>query len=277
MPDVARRDLRADCARCIGLCCVVPTFAASADFAIDKPAGQPCPNLRADFRCGIHDRLRQHGFPGCAAYDCFGAGQKIAQVTFGGQDWRQRPAIAASMFQAFTIMRQLHELLWHLTESLTLRPAAPLHDALSRALDETERLTQGGPDVLAQVPVAEHRERVNALLRQVSELVRAEAPRQGIDRSGADLIGVRLRGADLTGANLRGACLIGADLRGADLRLADLIGADLRGADLAGADLSESIFLTPAQIGAANGDWATKLPASLERPAHWSAPPPPRS
>jgi hypothetical protein len=81
-----RVDLRADCQRCFGLCCVVPAFSASSDFAIDKAAGQPCPNLRADFACAIHDRLRQRGFPGCAVYDCFGAGQQVAQVTFNGQD-----------------------------------------------------------------------------------------------------------------------------------------------------------------------------------------------
>ena len=60
--------------RCAGLCCVAPAFAASADFAIDKPAGRPCPNLRDDFRCGIHAELRERGFPGCEVFDCFGAG-----------------------------------------------------------------------------------------------------------------------------------------------------------------------------------------------------------
>lgn len=105
-----RVSLRADCARCVGLCCVAPAFSASADFAIDKDAGQPCPNLRGDFRCSIHDRLRQRGFPGCAVYDCFGAGQQVTQVTFGGQDWRT-PGVAAQMFAVFTIVRQLHELL----------------------------------------------------------------------------------------------------------------------------------------------------------------------
>ena len=48
-------DLRADCSSCFGLCCVALTFSRSADFAIDKPAGEACPNLSADFRCGIHD------------------------------------------------------------------------------------------------------------------------------------------------------------------------------------------------------------------------------
>ena len=84
-------ELRANCERCFGLCCVAPAFSASADFAIDKAAGRPCPNLRADNRCQIHAELRPRGFPGCAVYDCFGAGQKVAQVTFGGRDWRSRP------------------------------------------------------------------------------------------------------------------------------------------------------------------------------------------
>ena len=61
MPDAvaARTRLRADCTRCAGLCCVAPAFAASADFAIDKPAGHACPNLRDDDRCGIHAQLRE--------------------------------------------------------------------------------------------------------------------------------------------------------------------------------------------------------------------------
>ncbi|HLT10710.1 MAG TPA: pentapeptide repeat-containing protein, partial [Micromonosporaceae bacterium] len=70
-------DLRADCSRCAGLCCVVPGFSASSEFAIDKPAGSPCPNLGPDFRCRIHDMLRARGFAGCATYDCFGAGQRV--------------------------------------------------------------------------------------------------------------------------------------------------------------------------------------------------------
>ncbi len=176
------------------------------------------------------------------------------------------------MFKVFTIMRQLHELLWYLTEALTLRPARPLHGELSRSFDETERLTHNSPDVLVELDVAAHRRAVNALLLRTSELVRAEARRHEIDRSGADLIGRDLSGADLIGANLRGAYLIGADLAGADLRMADLIGADFRGADLSGADLTGSIFLTQSQLDAAQGDLDTRLPPSLSRPAHWQPP-----
>jgi uncharacterized protein YjbI with pentapeptide repeats len=268
--DVRRRSLRADCERCLGLCCVAPAFSASADFAIDKDAGQPCPNLRPDFRCGIHARRREQGFPGCTAYDCFGAGQQVAQVTFGGQNWRRDPQAAQQMFAVFSTMRQLHELLWYLTEALTLQPVRQLHDELSRTLAETEHLTLGSADALADLNVAAYRRSGNALLLRASELVRAGVRRRNLDRSGADLIGANLKGDDLKGANLAGAYLIAADLSGADLRLADLIGADFRNADLSGADLTESIFLTQSQLDAAKGDADTKVPPSLTRPSHWS-------
>ncbi|MEV6522119.1 pentapeptide repeat-containing protein [Longispora sp. NPDC051575] len=262
-------NLRADCANCFGLCCVVPAFAASADFAIDKRAGQPCPNLQRDFRCGIHTNLRDRGFPGCTVYDCFGAGQKIAQVTFGGHDWRERPDTRERMFAGFTVMRHLHELLWYLTEALAWPAARPVHADLRRALDHTERLAAGDAEALVAVDVDAHRGAVNVLLLRASELVRAGVPGRRLDRRGADLVGADLRTTDLRGAHLRGTLLIGADLRGADLADADLIGADCRGADLRGADLSGSLFLTQFQVNAARGDLGTKLPPALTRPPHW--------
>lgn len=265
-----RRDLRADCARCFGLCCVAPAFAASSDFAIDKPAGQACPHLQASFRCAIHPRLRQLGFPGCTVYDCFGAGQHVSQVTFGGQDWRRAPHTAQRMFDVFAIMRSLHELLWYLREALALAAARPLHAALGDARDATGRLTGLSPDELLGVDVAGHRRTTGDLLGRASELVRGGARPERLDLRGADRIGADLRRADLRAASLRGALLVGADLRGADLRLADLIGADLRGARLAGADLRDSLFVVQSQLDAAIGDRRTRLPPALTRPAHWA-------
>ncbi|MFG2893922.1 pentapeptide repeat-containing protein [Streptomyces sp. NPDC048248] len=268
-PDATRLGLVSDCGSCFGLCCVALPFAASADFAVDKDAGRPCGNLQSDFRCGIHAELRERGFTGCTVFDCFGAGQKVSQITFGGEDWRQAPRTARRMFDAFPVMRQLHELLQYLAEALARPAARSIRGELRRALDETEALTYGTPEELAGLDVAAHRGEVNALLLRTSELVRAEVPGRKKERRGADLMGARLRRADLRGANLRGAYLIAADLTGADLRLADLIGADLRDADLSGADLTGSLFLTRAQLTAAKGDDRTTLPPELGRPAHW--------
>ncbi|MDT0343872.1 pentapeptide repeat-containing protein [Streptomyces litchfieldiae] len=270
-PAEVRRDLVADCASCFGLCCVALPFAASADFAADKAAGQPCGNLGADFRCGIHARLRESGYSGCTVFDCFGAGQRVSQVTFGGRDWRSSPATAREMFAVFPVMRQLHELLWYVTEALALAPARPVHGELRRAFGDIERLTRGGADALGALDVPALRDEVNELLLRASELVRAKLPGPRRNHRGADLVGAALTGANLRGASLRGALLVAADLRKADLRTADLIGADLRDADLTGADLTGAVFLTQAQVNAARGDATTRLSPGLERPAHWRA------
>jgi len=275
--------LISDCEKCFGLCCVALPYAASSDFAMDKAAGQPCQNLQADFRCGVHQNLRELGYRGCTVYDCFGAGQKVSQVTFEGKDWRQVPGSAKQMYDVFPIMRQLHELLWYLAEALTFRAARPIYEKLRKALAETERLTHLSPNSIMELDVVAHRAAVNELLLEASQLVRDEVPKQqqvsskrgrktpgrGSNLRGADLMGAKLQAADLQGASLRGAYLIAADLSGADLRKADLIGADFRDADLRGADLTDSLFLTQAQLNAASGDAKTKFPKSLIRPAHW--------
>jgi pentapeptide repeat protein len=272
--DADRADLRADCARCAGLCCVAPAFAASADFALDKPAGRPCPNLQPDCRCGIHDSLRDRGFPGCTVFDCFGAGQHVVQNTFAGRDWRADPRIAEAVFTAFGVQRQLHELLWHLTEARRLAAGSALDGDLEAALIRTRAQTELDPGGLGALDVAGARREIGVLLGQVADLARQRllnrAPGSGaLDHRGADLMGADLRRADLRGAVLRGAYLIGADLRGVDLLAADLLGADLRGADVRGTDLAGALFLTQPQLEAARGDGGTALPAWAARPAHW--------
>ncbi|WP_243523259.1 pentapeptide repeat-containing protein [Bacillus pseudomycoides] len=276
---VSFNNLRADCENCFGLCCVALPFAASADFAVNKDGGKPCSNLQSDFRCSIHKNLRQKGFKGCTVFECFGAGQKVSQVTFEGVDWRKDSKHAQTMYAVFPIMHQLHEMLWYLNEALALQATRAIHKEIRDAIKETERLSQLSPDLLIDVNVPSHRAYVNDLLLKTSELVWTESrhkyksakKNKRMNHRGANLMGAKLKRADFKGANLRGAYLIAADLRGADLRMADLIGADLRDADLRGADLTESIFLTQVQVNAAKGDTNTKLPSLLSRPAHWSA------
>jgi hypothetical protein len=254
-------ELRADCGSCFGLCCVALTFARSADFAIDKPAGEPCPNLRPDFRCGIHQKLRGEGFNGCTVYDCFGAGQKISAQA--GTSWREQPG--QEMFAALPIMRQLHELLWYLYDAQQRPETEPIRAELRQSAEHIEALTQ---QPVLKVDLGNERAQVNELLLTTSRLVRGKQPKKK-ERRGADLVGAQLRKADLSRANLRGAYLIAADLAGADLRKADLIGADLRDSDLKGADLTDALFVTQSQVNAALGDSHTKIPSTLLRPDHW--------
>jgi uncharacterized protein YjbI with pentapeptide repeats len=275
--DYIHINLSADCENCFGLCCVALPYAKSADFAFDKDGGTPCQNLQSNYRCGIHNKLRNKGFRGCAVYECFGAGQKVSQVTYAGKDWRDNPELAKEMFIVFPIMQQLHEMLCYLNEALRLEAAQPIYYDLQVALEETECLTNLSPKSIIDLNVPAHRKKVNDLLLRTSELVRAKVSlkkknnqkKQIKIRRGSDFIGANLRGADLRGADLRGALLIASNLREADLRVTDLIGADLRDADLSGANLTGSIFLTQAQVNSAKGDFNTKLPPSLTIPDHW--------
>ncbi|MEH6945212.1 pentapeptide repeat-containing protein [Bacillus sp. JJ722] len=270
--DYTRGNLTANCENCFGLCCVALPFAKSADFAFDKDGGTPCRNLQSNYLCGIHKNLRKKGFRGCTAFDCFGAGQKVSQVTYKANDWRNNADFAKEMFGVFPIMHQLHEMLWYLNEALSLKVAQSLHSELLASLNDSEQLTRLNPESILKINISEQRAKVNHLLLRTSELVRAQVPNQKKQKKhhrGSDFIGAKLKGADLRGANLRGALFIAADLRDADLRMADLIGADLRDTDLSGANLTGSIFLTQAQINAAKGNQYTKLPSALDIPNHW--------
>jgi hypothetical protein len=278
--DEDRDALQADCASCVGLCCVALAFARSADFPFDKDAGDPCVNLEDDgYRCTIHPHLRERGYKGCTVFDCFGAGQKVTQETFDGGSWRDSAETRQRMFAVFPLMRQLHELLWYLREAIGMPAAQPIRGELDAVCAETERLTERlterDPDGILAIHVDAHRDRVNVALTRASELARAGVAASALPRKvrrGADLIGAALSGLDLRGANLRGAYLIAADLRGSDLGFADLIGADLRDAELGGADVSRSLFLTQPQLNSAKGDADTLLPPSLKRPGHWVGP-----
>lgn len=108
--------LVADCAQCVGLCCVAPAFDRSAEFAIDKPAGVACPNLTKTHACAIHASLAEHGFGGCVRFDCLGAGQRVTAM-FAPSTWRDGEDVAAFMFDAFRAMRRVHDLILLLREA----------------------------------------------------------------------------------------------------------------------------------------------------------------
>ncbi|MGO1278638.1 MAG: pentapeptide repeat-containing protein, partial [Cellulosimicrobium funkei] len=175
---VEQLDLRSDCSRCTGLCCVGLHLVRSADFAIDKPAGTPCPNLRTDFGCGIHARLPESGFPGCVAYDCLGAGQRVTaavRAAHDGATWRDDPAAARDAFAALPVVTQLQELLWYLAEVLALPAAAAVHDDARQALDRTAPLADLAAADLLALDVGAVRRTVGPLVDRASALVRDAA------------------------------------------------------------------------------------------------------
>ncbi|MEK8226832.1 pentapeptide repeat-containing protein [Oerskovia sp. M15] len=200
------------------MCCVALAFTRSADFPIDKDVGEPCQNLRPDHRCGIHPELRERGFVGCTVYDCFGAGQKISRATFAGQDWREHPEVRSAMFALLPVLRHVHELLWYLTEAISLVDG---HDAPSSpssawpwagsSASRSAHPTSSSPRTSRRCATA------SILLLRASEAARARSrhqPEGGGRTAGGGSDRQAARSRRPARASLRGALLLGADLRG---------------------------------------------------------------
>lgn len=268
-----RQSLQADCQSCFGLCCTALNIVASSDFAINKPAGTPCPNLQDNYSCHIHSQLRETGFKGCTVFDCLGAGQQVSQVTFHGQDWRESREHADKMFRVFPIMEQLYEMIAYVAEALSYQVDNMLYEQLLAQLKHLQQTIAQDADTLLALDMVAIRMPINALLLQTSEQIRQHSLKgkasRNLNQRGADWMGKNLKGKDLRATDLRGSYLIAANLQDANLQGVDFIGADLRDANLRGADLSTSLFLTQMQINAAQGDRSTNLPSYIKRPAHW--------
>jgi hypothetical protein len=97
--------LRADCSRCIGLCCVLLAFDRGPLFAFDKGPGEACRHLDGSNRCAIHEDLEGRGLAGCVHYDCFGAGQVVTAM-FAGRSWRDDQTTMREMYDAFVRVRE---------------------------------------------------------------------------------------------------------------------------------------------------------------------------
>jgi hypothetical protein len=214
-------------------------FARGEAFPEDKAAGEPCRNLRADFRCGIHSDLLTLGWRGCVSFDCFGAGQQLTrtfEVTRAGGGGSGVPLNAV-----FVVARQLHEIGYLLSDPACAESSYAV--AAAALLDEVLAQVVGPPEEVVAADLEGLRARAGALFAGVA--------------------------AERGGADHRGALLMAADLREEDFTDANLLGADLRDADLRGANLARALFVSQPQLNSARGDVRTTLPDRLTAPAQW--------
>jgi len=257
------KNLEIDCENCFGLCCVSLFFSKIDGFPIDKEAGTPCIHLKEDFKCEVHKDLTKKGFRGCTGYDCFGAGQKLSQITFRNKSWRKNNKRAKKIFDSFLIMRHLHELLWYLSQAYSYNP----QNKIKEKIELINKLTLLEADELLKLNIKEYRERVNPLLRKVTENIKLKYQKNKFNKK--DCFALDLRKENLVAVDMSGACLIAANLENLDLTAVNFIGADMRDCNIKGADLSNSLFLTQGQINTAVGDKNTKLADIFTVPSYW--------
>ncbi|MFO0726193.1 MAG: hypothetical protein U1E65_20585 [Myxococcota bacterium] len=155
-------ELSPRCEACAALCCVLSSFSASPDFAIDKAAGRPCPYLQPDCRCAIYAARAIRGFGGCLSYDCYGAGQRLTEA------WRDDPERGGldERIQLFSAVTTVHELAWLLLGASRLCPPAlaELRVELQRA---HQRLSDLELPAIRQLDLEAERTEAHALLRRL--------------------------------------------------------------------------------------------------------------
>lgn len=269
--------LKINCKNCFGFCCTALYFSKCDGFPNDKEAGKPCINLEESFKCKVHSTLRKKGLKGCTTYDCFGAGQKVAQSTYRGISWKVNPESATEMFDVFLIMKQLHEMLWYLSEALRLQENLDVKNKINNTIIEIVEISNLDSKSLMNLDLIVYRSKVNKLLLETSKSIRNKYKKgkpstinsKRVIAGRLNLIGADLKKKNLSGEDLSSSLLIAANLSGLDLSGVDFLGADLRDTNLTGANLSKSIYLTQLQVNSAKGDISTKLPISLTIPEHW--------
>ena len=148
------------------------SFDASSAFSFDKAAGARCRHLRDDCRCAIHDELEDRGFAGCAAYDCYGAGQRATALFASSHDDERRN-------RTFLVLRTIHELLWLLTEAEKICP--PSHRDVTRALadqlDSLESVARSSATALLTLDCEAAHRSAHAVLRRVGNALGSKPKR----------------------------------------------------------------------------------------------------
>ncbi|MAP95713.1 MAG: hypothetical protein CMK07_12255 [Ponticaulis sp.] len=157
--------LAADCSACAALCCIAFAFTEGEEFAVDKPANEPCSNLRDKGRCAIYETRAESGYPGCLKFDCQGAGQRVVQQLFDGQSWQDDAKLVEPMSAAMRAMLVVHQQLQLLRTAAAL-PLTPVEQSrLDELLSVLEPEPEFTPETLADLDLKSVRSGVSEFLK----------------------------------------------------------------------------------------------------------------
>lgn len=264
--------LKKDCENCCGLCCVALYFSKVDGFPKDKVAGQPCLYLNLDNHCTIYNNLHYQGLKGCKGYDCFGAGPKVTQDFYNGNDWRNNMVESNEMFRIFLVIMELHEFLWYFVETCHYDYDMNLKKRMNKILKNTYSLTNQPIDTLLNTDLLKLRNQVSFLLKKISQSIRLSFNNYEEKfrlENPLEYLGKDMRNEELKGQSLRGACLIQSNLEACNLSYVDVLGVDFRDANIKNANLKQALFLNQRQVNVAIGNKDTILPKNLEIPDFW--------
>lgn len=261
-----KSNLAINCKDCCGLCCVALYFNKTDGFPENKQAGTPCVNLSVDNTCKIYNQLNAKNLKGCINYDCFGAGQKVAQ------DWKIKSGLNSNqslkrdIFKSFEMNRLLNQMLWYLIEAYTICDESKL-ELISQLIQENRFYTKLIPIKLIALDLENYRNRVNEELKQITLNLSRLSKEQIINKFQFEK---DYSNQELSYLDFTMSYLIASNFEGCKLYCTNFLGADLRDVNIKNTDLSESLFLTQFQINSMIGNNQTKLPDGIAHPIHWA-------
>lgn len=261
---IIQNNLKIDCNRCSGLCCVALFCAKSDGFPENKESGIPCKYLNSNFQCDIHSKLIEMKMKGCIAYDCFGSGQKVTKDIFPTINWKTNKDKSKEIFETFLVVFQLHQMEWYLLESMALVKDKYLLDSIEKLISKIELVLKQPYNKILNFDLNTFRFEVNPVLKSISKQF---ASNNRFNEK--DLIGKNFRKANLDGHDFSMSLLIAANFEGCSLKNTNFLGADLRDTNFRNTDLSSCIFLTQIQINSSQGNSNTILPEHLTYPISW--------
>jgi len=264
--DEVIKQLKSDCSKCSGLCCVALFFSKIDGFPENKIAGKACSHLMTDYCCNIHCQLTKQKMKGCIGYDCFGAGQHVTQSVYQGKTWNDLFEQSAEIFDVFTVVFQLHQIRYFLIESMLFSIVKPLEKEIHTLYVENIKICHSSIKEILSFDLEKYKTTVNLVLKQLCNLLLRNTNNK---ESSIEFFGKSFKGKNMSGINLSSKLLIAANFEDCLFNGTIFLGADTRDTNFSNANLSESIFLTQGQINSAKGNRNTKLPKHLDYPITW--------
>ncbi|WP_392486043.1 pentapeptide repeat-containing protein [Haloimpatiens sp. FM7315] len=260
--------LKSDCSKCSGLCCVALFFSTIDGFPENKNAGNPCSKLQNNYRCKIHDELEKRNMKGCIGYDCFGAGQHVTQCIYKKETWQTLKEQSKEIFDVFIIIYQLYQIRYFLEEAKIVIPAKNLRNDIENLIDENKVLCNFTPDKIQHINIDNYRNKANLILKKVCDSI-TKSFNNSTSKQLTEFMGRTFKKRDMSGLDLSVKLLIATNFEGCIFNGTIFLGADTRDTNFSNADLSEAVFLTQGQINSAKGSRNTKLPKHLDYPVTW--------
>lgn len=255
--------LKTNCSKCSGLCCVALFFFKMDGFPKDKKAGEPCDNLLNNFQCKIHTQLEDKNLKGCIGYDCFNAGEHVTQFIYQGKTYRDLPNRAMEIFDIFMIISQLFQARYYLLEVLTLEISSKMKEKIEWLIVENKKICNYSFNELLSFNLNAYKNKINPILKQICLQLNKNKNVPTV------FLGKNFEGKDMTNLDLSTKLLIAANFKGCRFENTIFLGADTRDTDFSNADLKKAVFLTQGQINSAKGNRNTKLPNHLNYPVTW--------